>query len=479
METGQVQFTEPIFQQMITCLPQAVVLINKVGNIVYMNPQAEKISGYLLSELSGKSVKSFISDITLEKLANIQTHINNAGNNLFVENKDGTSQYMHIDMSLLSDRDGLVLISLIPYDINDKILQQLKENKEKFKKAFEASPAGMAITRSSDTTFIEANPAFLKMTGYTKEEIIGKSSLQIGMIMDTEARKKILEQLKQQGSARHTEIEIKLKSAPPLHVLTSIETIFLQGEPCYLTIHHDITERKHSEKILQEKTVELARINKELQQFTYIASHDLQEPLRTVSNYIEIFRDDYGELLKDEAYHCLESISAANRRMSLLVKTLLDYSRLGVGKERVQSSCAKIIQHVITDLDAMIQRSGTRILVSDMPELFIYETEVHQLFQNLITNAIKFQRAGSRPEIEIRAEQAGDKWKFSVSDNGIGIEPKYFERIFTIFKRLHPSSVYEGSGIGLANCKKIIELHQGEIWLESSPGKGTTFYFTL
>jgi PAS domain S-box-containing protein len=478
METGQVQFTEPIFQQMIACLPQSVLLADKAGKIAYMNRQAEQIAGYPLSQLIGKPLTHIISGYTKEKIAHIFIQIKPTTENLFIEHKDGTIQYMQVETSLVPATDYL-LISLIPYDITEKVLLQLKESEEKFKKAFESSPAGMAITRGSDTTFVEANPAFLKMTGYTKEEIIGRSSVQIGMLMDTEARKKIIEQLKQHGSARHTEIEINLQSAPPLHVLTSVETIFLQGEPCYLTIHHDITERKHSEKALQQKTVELARINKELQQFTYIASHDLQEPLRTVSNYIEIFRDDYGDLLKGEAHHCLESISAANRRMSLLVRTLLDYSRLGVGKERVQSSCAKIIQHVITDLDAMIQHSGTQIQVGDMPDLFIYETEVHQLFQNLITNAIKFQRAGSKPEIKIYAEKAGDKWKFSVSDNGIGIEPKYFERIFTIFKRLHPSSVYEGSGIGLANCKKIIELHQGEIWLESNPGKGTTFYFTL
>jgi two-component system, chemotaxis family, sensor kinase Cph1 len=234
-------------------------------------------------------------------------------------------------------------------------------------------------------------------------------------------------------------------------------------------------QNREKEKI----AIGLIATNKELEQLTYIASHDLQEPLRTISNYMQVFREDYDAVLDDNARKYLHAVTNATSRMSLLIKTLLDFSRLGLDKEFTLVNMKKLIDEVIADLGSTITSSKSVIEVTDMPELYIYETEIRQVFQNLIGNAIKFHKKDTGSIIKIGAQQMGTKWKFSVSDDGIGIDPLYSERIFDIFQRLHSSKEYEGHGIGLAFCRKIIQLHQGEIGVESSLGNGATFYFTL
>jgi PAS domain S-box-containing protein len=247
-------------------------------------------------------------------------------------------------------------------------------------------------------------------------------------------------------------------------------------------INHDITERKKAELELiksEKRAAELGIVNKELEQFSYLASHDLQEPLRTVTNYMKVFEEDCSESMDDTARKYLHSVKTTTERMRVLIKSLLDFSLLGRNSSAVCVDCEKLIDVVIADLDDEIKTSGAIIEVSEMPKLNLYDVEMRKLFRNLIMNAIKFQQKGNRPEIQIRAEEINNAWKFSIRDNGIGIAPKHFERVFEIFQRLNPDEEYEGTGIGLANCKKIVQLHQGEIWLESTLGQGSVFYFTL
>jgi light-regulated signal transduction histidine kinase (bacteriophytochrome) len=241
----------------------------------------------------------------------------------------------------------------------------------------------------------------------------------------------------------------------------------------------DLTERKIQESTIK-KQMELEIKNKELEQFAYIASHDLQEPLRTVSNYMQVFEEDYIELLDSKARSYLKSVNNATSRMSILIKSLLDYSRLGTNSLLTQVDCKKLIADVISDLEVLIKTTNTTIEVAQMPKIKVYEIELREVFQNLITNAIKFQKKGAQPLIKILSKKIDNKWKFSVTDNGIGIDPSYFDRIFEIFKRLHSSQdEYKGNGIGLANCKKIVQMHKGEIWVESTLGLGTSFHFTI
>ena len=230
---------------------------------------------------------------------------------------------------------------------------------------------------------------------------------------------------------------------------------------------------------LNAHTMELERKNKELEQFTYIASHDLQEPLRTVINYIKLFQTRYGDAFDENAKLFYTYISDASIHMQELVKTLLDYSRLGKKAEYEQVDSLAVIHEIKNHLSQLISEANAVIIANHLPEVYVMKVEFTQLLQNLIHNAIKFRKKDVAPIISITATEEDDFWTFAVKDNGIGIPEKYFEKIFVIFRKLHSRKEYEGTGIGLANCKKIVEIHGGNLWLESKEGEGTTFYFTL
>ncbi|AAN48909.1 GHKL domain protein [Leptospira interrogans serovar Pyrogenes str. L0374] len=240
----------------------------------------------------------------------------------------------------------------------------------------------------------------------------------------------------------------------------------------------DITERKNQETTLIRKN-ELEVKNKELEQFAFLASHDLQEPLRTVSNYIQVLEEDYGNTFDSNATRYLKTIDQATKRMSVLVKALLMYARIGRDQKLIFTDLNRILSEVLSDLENLILNSNAKIISDPLPSMNVYEVEFRQLIQNLISNAIKFSKKGIDPEIRIRCEKEEDYCHFSVQDNGIGIDSKYVDRIFFIFQRLHLKEEYEGHGIGLAHCKKIIELHNGRIWVESDSEVGSNFHFII
>jgi signal transduction histidine kinase/ligand-binding sensor domain-containing protein len=224
---------------------------------------------------------------------------------------------------------------------------------------------------------------------------------------------------------------------------------------------------------------ELEKKNKELEQFVYIASHDLREPLRTTSGFVELFQKQYKGKLDKKADTYLGYITQAAGRMTMLIDDLLDYSRIDSKKELQQVDCSIILSEVLADLGIALNETGAEINASGLPVISAHLTSIKQLFQNLIANGIKFSKKDIPPQINISAENGRDYWQFAFKDNGIGIEEKHKEKIFLIFQRLHTRNEYEGSGIGLAHCKKIVELHGGKIWIESEPGEGTTFHFTI
>lgn len=233
------------------------------------------------------------------------------------------------------------------------------------------------------------------------------------------------------------------------------------------------------EKKVQQRTSQLESKNKELEQFAYVASHDLQEPLRTISAFVELLQQQYKGRLDDNADKFLDYLHNASERMKVLINDLLDYSRIGREKESRQVDCNILVKEVMADLNKIIRETGTTVHASSLPVLQAYPTELKLLFQNLISNSIKFRKADLPPAVNIGSVKDNGHWKFFVQDNGIGIDEQFLDRIFIIFQRLHTRSEYEGSGIGLAHCKKIVELHGGRIWVESKPGEGSRFYFTI
>jgi PAS domain S-box-containing protein len=249
----------------------------------------------------------------------------------------------------------------------------------------------------------------------------------------------------------------------------------------YVTgIARDITERKTTEQALEEKAEELARSNHELEQFAYIASHDLQEPLRMVSNYTQLLSRRYKDKLDTDANEFIAFAVDGAKRMQDLIHGLLEYARVGTrGKEFTPTPMDQVVNAALMNLSTAIADAKADVNVTVMPTLACDASQLTQVFQNLVSNAIKFRRNGDRPIIKISAHRENGHWALRVADNGIGIDRKYFERIFQMFQRLHGRDEYPGTGIGLALCKKIIERHGGEMSVASEAGRGTTFSFTI
>ena len=240
--------------------------------------------------------------------------------------------------------------------------------------------------------------------------------------------------------------------------------------------------RSESEMARQEADLANEKLqfkNKELEQFVYVASHDLQEPLRTTAGFVDLLTQRYSGKLDEKADKYLAFISDATARMRVLIKDLLDLSKIGTKGELQKVDCNTILTNVLADLTVAIQDASADIQFGELPVINGYPTEIKLLFQNLLINAIKFRKKDGLPKINIAVEKTADYWQFAISDNGIGIDQKNSEKIFDIFQRLHTRTEYEGAGIGLSHCKKIVELHKGRIWVASAPGMGSTFYFTI
>jgi signal transduction histidine kinase len=237
-------------------------------------------------------------------------------------------------------------------------------------------------------------------------------------------------------------------------------------------LNREIIERKQAQE-------ELVRSNKDLEQFAYVASHDLQEPLRAVAGFVELLRRNLKNSLDDKTTEYMDFAIDGAKRMQSLISGLLEYSRVGTqGKEPQKVNSKEALDEALSRLQASIKETGAEITADGLPVIYFDDVQLSQLFQNLIGNAIKF-RGEQSPRINIIAVRKDGEWQFAVSDNGIGIEPQYAERIFMIFQRLHSREKYPGTGIGLSICKKIVERHNGKIWVESKPGNGSTFYFTV
>jgi PAS domain S-box-containing protein len=241
----------------------------------------------------------------------------------------------------------------------------------------------------------------------------------------------------------------------------------------------DITDRKAAERELREAHDELARSNAELEQFAYVASHDLQEPLRMVASYTQLLGKRYGDRLEGDAKEFMAYIVDGAARMKQLIEDLLTYSRVGTrGREFRQVKLQAVLERARINLRAAMEESGAELTRDPLPEVEADDSQLAQLLQNLIGNAIKF-RGKAAPRIHVSSIEKDDEFEIAVKDNGIGIEPQYFERIFMVFQRLHDKGQYPGTGIGLAICKKVVDRHGGRIWLHSTPGAGSSFHFTL
>lgn len=324
---------------------------------------------------------------------------------------------------------------------------------------------------------VEANERAVASYGYTRDELlqlrIGDLRAQTTSAVDAEM------QTASDVNGSVFETRHRRKDGTVFPVEVSSRTVEVEGEGFFQEIIRDITERKRAEERLKRALADLKRSNKELEQFAYVASHDLQEPLRKVASFTELLARRYKGKLDQDADRFIDYIVDGAKRMHTLINDLLAYSRVGTTTEKyVRTDCNEVMTQVLADMHQTIRESGATVAYDNLPVVTADPSQIGRVFQNLIANAIRFRR-DEPPRIHVSARPEGKGWIFSVSDNGMGIEPEFFDRIFVMFQRLHTRAEYPGTGIGLAICKKIIERHGGHMWLESEVGKGSTFYFTI
>lgn len=365
----------------------------------------------------------------------------------------------------------------------NKIEQKEKLFEENFRMGIEAAPYALILSNEQGY-IIHANYYAEKTFKYAREELIGAECKIIlpDEILDTlaEQHRDFYENPKVISYRLEDDMHCHRKDGSRFPAEIVISPVITSEGPMALTSVIDLTLRVENERMLQENLQELQHKNEEMEQFNYIASHDLQEPLRTVTNYIMLLQEDYPDNITPEISEHLDVMDQAAKRMSRLIRTLLDFGRLGRDKKLELTDCSLLVKEVTADLGTLIKSAHATITIEDgLPILYAYDTELRQLFQNLINNAIKFKKPNTQPFVTISCREIKGFYEISVADNGIGISEKHFNTIFHIFQRVNRNEEYEGYGIGLANCKKIVEMHGGRIWVESEYGKGSTFKFTL
>jgi PAS domain S-box-containing protein len=362
--------------------------------------------------------------------------------------------------------------------VHDILEWNLKESEAMYRDLTEnTSDLIQLLDRENNIAFV--NLSWMREMGYSKEEALRQP---ISKFVHPEFLNEYL---------------AVIKKATELNSIECIETVFISRKGVHLIleglisprfvndrflftrgIHKNITKNKMIENELAAKTQELIRSNKELEQFAYVASHDLQEPLRMINSYIQLLASRYKDKLDQDAADFIHFVVDGSNRMRTLINSLLEYSRVNRSKVFESVDTGTILAEVLADMENTILENGAQIHYGHLPTVFCDPVLIGQVLQNLISNAIKF-KSKKTPEIYISGEKRGDHFLFAVRDNGIGIQKEYFNKIFVIFQRLNDMNTYKGTGIGLAICKKIVERHGGNIWVESELGKGSTFYFTL
>lgn len=501
--------SEEKYRELVETSGSIIMKADKNLNITFVNEYGLKFLGYTAEELIGKNVIGTTipeQDDTGKNLATMASDMLNHPENYRTNvhknmRKDGELVWVSWSNKVKYDKDGNIIeILAIGNDITnlkkaEKSLQESEnfahEQAAQLKATLDAAPAVIWTALDKDCQSIIGNKAAYEFSRVTEPANLSQSAPVTENLAHYRLFKDGVELAPQDmpiqevagtgKELRDYSLDMVFDNGDVRTLLGNVSPILdSTGTPSgAVAVFIDITERNKKDELLKQLNEELHRSNKELEQFAYVASHDLREPLRAISGFIGLLDQRYKDKLDEKGNKYIDFATKGVIRMDELLSCLLEYSRVHTrGQAQVEVSAHVALKGAIANLNRSIKEANAVITHDELPTVEADSRQLAQLFQNLIHNSIKF-RTDQKPQVHIGCRKEADNWLFSVKDNGIGIEPRHHDRIFQIFQRLNTQEQYPGSGIGLSICKKIVERHGGKIWVESEAGKGSTFYFTL
>ncbi|MCW4016526.1 MAG: PAS domain S-box protein [Candidatus Bathyarchaeota archaeon] len=473
--------SEENYRELINGMNDTAWVIGFDSKFIDVNDAAVRVLGYSKEELlsmgptdiddslTEQQIKGLIEGMKADEMQAFETsHIT----------KDGKRIPVEINSTVVTYAGKNAILS-IARDITErkKAEEALRKSEEKYRELINAMN-DTALVMTLDGKLVDANDAAVRVLGYSKEELLSMGPTDIALDV-TEEKVKGLIKLVLKNKLQVFETTHITRAGKKIPVELSSSLVSYQGKDAILSIARDITERKKAEEVVDEAMRLLKQSNTELESYTYVVSHDLKAPLRTVKSFGSFLLEDYGDKLDETGRDYLNRMVSASSRMDTMIEDLLILSRVGrkfTEFEKVDLN--KLLTEILADLEATIKETKTKVVVDKLPSLLAQRVWMRQLFMNLISNALKFNES-KNPKIEVLYQETKTAHLFKVVDNGIGIEEKYLTRIFNLFERAPTEKKYEGTGAGLSICKKIVEHLGGKIWVESTPRKGSVFSFTI
>jgi len=465
---------------LLQTVPSAVYTVDKNRIIRSWNKRAEEITGYKPEEVIGKHCTFFAKDPCRQNCGLLNANLKKpiAKRECTFLRKDGIERNALKNIDYLRDLHGNIIGGI---EIFEDVTEILERDRKllKITKAIDNSEEGIGLADiNGNMTYI--NEALFKLFGYTLEEYhqFGSPGK---LIVDPEMQKEI-DDLNDEGKSWNGEARMRCKDGRILDIFLRVDVVRdEQGKPIgYMGIHSDITEMKMIRRKLEKFMEELQRSNTELEQFAYIASHDLQEPLRKIQAFGDRLLEKYGNSIDERGKDYMLRMQSAANRMQEMINDLLSYSRVTTRPNPfTETDLNAVVKEAVSDLEARIDKENGKVEISKLPVIKGDRVQLRQLITNIVGNGLKYHKPGVPPVVKISSERKNGHCILKISDNGIGFDENYSEKIFQPFQRLHGRSEYEGTGIGLAICKKIVLRHKGEITASSKPGEGALFTIIL
>ena len=489
----QAELTQQLLAAIVEASDDAIISKNLNGIITSWNRGAERIFGYSAADMIGKPISTIAAPDRVDEMPRMLESIKAGERIEHYETarraKDGKIVNISLTVSPVHDKEGRIVgASKIARDITDqlRVRAELAQEKERLRVTLRSIGDGV-ITTDSAARVAYLNPVAEELTGWESSEAVGKPLEEVFKIINEDSRetvenpaRKVLKEGIIVGLANHTLLitkDGKERSIDDSGAPIRVDGGELSG---VVLVFRDVTERRAGDREFHTQALQLRRTNEELNQFAYAVTHDLREPLRNVVNFSQLLVREYRGRSESDVQTFVGYITEGVQRMEMLLNDLLAYSQSGGPLETSTApvDTNKALKAALDNLRMSIAESGAVVTSDYLPSVYSNDGHLMQVFQNLVSNAIKYRRSDTAPSIHVRAQKIEHEWIFGVRDNGIGISPEYQATIFGLFKRLHGREI-QGTGIGLAICSKVIERHGGRIWVTSEPGQGSEFFFSL